>query len=118
MPISLEQLRRERDLIAHHLAWLDARIAEEEGLGRVAPPSPLAPLPSPASVAAPPAARPATQPAGATPPLPIDFDPDLRHASAEDARKGCLKLFAAAVLLFIGMLVVAYFLWPDPATTR
>jgi len=115
MPMNLEQLRRERELIAHHLAWLDARIAEEEGMG--APAAQAAPVPPPPVRLAPQVARsPAL--AVAMPPMPADFDPELRHASAEDARKGCLKLFVGAVLLFVGLLVVAYFLWPDPVATR
>lgn len=94
----LAELRRQRALVAEHLAWLDREIA---AANPAAPPPPsLSPaVESPAVTATrseplPPA--PAPQPPASA--LPESRPADIRR----DVRRGCLLYFALAALLVAG----------------
>ena len=119
----LEELRRQRALVAGHLAWLDTEIARAEH-GDDAPatevtavpfsmrapdaPSPAPKIPS-ATVAAP---RAENFPGSAAP---LDIEALLAEqrqdpaAARDDIRKGCLLYFAAALLLLSAVVGALYF---------
>ena len=120
----LQQLRRQRELVAEQLAWLDREIAAVAGAPAPAPPAP--PPPAPASppvrpaVVAPPASSLAPAPAPARD-VSLPADPT---ASADvlleeyrvapdtlksDVKKGCLLYFFAALALFALGVVGLYF---------
>lgn len=114
--MSPDELRRQRDLVAAHLAWLDAQLASLRRPGDAAPPLAV-PLPPVPPVARPlPISLPATPAAPAPAVVPeIELDPSLRLASAESARQGCIKVFAFVVVAFVAIVVLAYVFWPEPA---
>ncbi len=92
----LNELRRQRALVAEHLAWLDREIAAHPP----APAIPTAPAPSPAS----------TPSISTTTRSPLDAETILvRYAdspenSVRDAKRGCLIIFFAAfAVLLLGV---------------
>jgi hypothetical protein len=100
----LAELRRQRQLLQEHLAWLDREIAATDS-----PPIDPAPI-------AVPAVNPATsKPAPVTPSGPDDADALLRQYTAspeslhQDVRKGCFLYFALASLAVIALVAVLYF---------
>ncbi len=114
MPDRLAELRRQRALVAEHLAWLDREIA-------AAAPSPVGAFPPPSprpAVAPPPSLDPAAiLAAAAAPPSAPVAEPDpLAHlvperppaAIKQDVRLGCfLYLFLATVGL-VGFCALIY----------
>jgi hypothetical protein len=123
-PTRLNELRRQRELVAEHLAWIDREIASAAG-GAAAPPAPAA-QPAPAPVAAPqPALRlvtprpqavaftPAALPTGPAP------DPDALldefrvppDTLKTDVRKGCLLYFLGAFALLALGVTALYFIF-------
>ena len=109
----LAELRRQRALVAEHLAWLDREIAAAEGK-----PSP-APLPAPTPTPAPTATEilaKVAEPAPALPPVASDHPdaallPEPQPTDIKnDVRRGCLLYFALASLAVVagtGLLVWA-----------
>ena len=119
----LDALRRQRALVAQHLAWLDAEIAAANG----APAPVFPPLDGPAPASLPPAPPALPVRADNTDQTPPAAEPDklaLANARAteileqyaatdrfnpETTRRGCL-LFAVAVFLFgVAAVLAVYF---------
>ena len=125
-PIRLNDLRRQRELVAEHLAWIDREIATAAGQ----PTAPAAPAPAPqlAPVSTPapqpalrlvtPAPRPVmvTSAAAQTGPVP-DPDAMLEEFRVQpdelktDVRKGCFLYFLGAFALFGLGVVALYFIF-------
>lgn len=123
----LAELRRQRALIAEHLAWLDREISAPSGITAsstqaVPPPALPPPLATTAAPTSPPLPDPAAILARATEPKPetpppaatdahADLLPEHRPADIKnDVRRGCflyLALATLAVLLFGGLLIWA-----------
>jgi len=133
MPDRLNELRRQRALVAEHLAWLDREIAAESGspaprahpeqATRVEGPAPLV---APASA---PALRPTPLPLMPQAPAPAAaLDPEMSAQAAADAdalleqyrvapdalktdvRTGCfLYFFAAMALLALGVIGLYFY---------
>jgi hypothetical protein len=125
----LEELRRQRNLIEEHLAWLDREIAAASGEPAVAPPAPT-PIPAPVASVAPaavapvvvaPVVAPVPVAAPAIPSEPIAPEvaatadailDEYRVAPAalhSDVKKGCfLYLLAAFGLLALGVIGLYY----------
>lgn len=121
-PDRLAELRRQRALVAQHLAWIDAELTAA-GAGQ--PPSSSA---SPGAAAPAPAPVPATTTlaAEASPSPAVDLDPSLvlantradeiiekyRATEALDpraAKRGCLVLFGAIFILGAVTLFAVYY---------
>lgn len=112
----LAELRRQRALVAEHLAWLDREIAAVPAVVPAVPAQPT-PAPAPASAAIPignplPAAS-QPEPSAATPadalPLPEAKPAEIK----DDVRRGCLLYFALASLFAIT--VIALLIWASQA---
>jgi hypothetical protein len=99
-----DELRRQRDLLREHLAWIEKELAAEEGSAR----------PQPGVAYAPPGATP--------PPLEDTTGPDDSELEAmleefrpapvsisSNAKLGCIAYFALAMVLLIGCLAAFYF---------
>ena len=129
----LNELRRQRELVEEHLAWLDREIAAASGLktAPTATPSPAAPAPA-TPVAAPPAlptpvlatpavAKPAAPPANASmpdaPPVEAVAESILADyrvkpdSMKSDVKKGCVLYFFAALAFVAAVVVGLYFLF-------
>jgi len=112
----LNDLRRQRALVAEHLAWLDREIAETSGLSTVAP---LA-APSPTPPAPPAHPEPATRvealvtAAELSPEAAADAEAILEQYRVQpdslqtDVKKGCFLYFFAA-LAFVALAVVGLY---------
>lgn len=104
VPDRLAELRRQRQLMQEHLAWLDREIAAAGS-----PPADPAPIAEPA--ANPAISQPAPTPASG----PDEADALLRQYTAspeslqKDVRKGCFLYFALASLAVIALVAVLYF---------
>lgn len=91
----LAELRRQRQLMQEHLAWLDREIATETGKAAPAAATPAGPAP--------------------VPPAETDADALIAQYSAspeslhQDVRKGCLLYFALASVALIALVAVLYF---------
>jgi hypothetical protein len=122
MPDRLEELRRQRGLVQQHLDWLDREIiAETEKIDQakagariaavVATAVPKTSSPPATASAIPTAtpARPLAPEATADPDAIIDKYRVAPTALHNDVRKGCLLYFAAALALFIGGVIILYF---------
>lgn len=96
-PDHLRELRRQRTLIAGHLAWLDQEIE------RSAPPS-LAP-PSEVSAARPPAISPISPSDAQAENLINQWVEEEQGAEALISKTGCWLVFAATILLIVGAVV-------------
>ena len=99
----LPELRRQRALVAEHLAWLDREIADASG---DAPATPAAPPP----VTLPPSTQPGD--AGDLPTaekILAEFRREAERAPA-DMRRGCLWSFLAGMLLLILGVAAIYWL--------
>lgn len=96
----LEQLRRQRELLQQHLAWLDAEIATATKTDPLAPESHAAP-----SSAAPVSLR--TDPVDADLAQFIAAQKDAPFDSASEAKRGCIVAFA----LMLAVLGIAVFAW-------
>ena len=94
----LAELRRQRELVARHLAWLDGEIVR---LGAGSPPSSAAPTPVAVDPAA---ADQLTQAVAREVQATEGYSPDPT-SSARDARRGCLWL--AVLVLIVGALGLA-----------
>lgn len=122
----LAELRRQRALIAEHLAWLDRQIAEASGAGGAKPPTSLpgphsapSPVPGPQGVAVVAAALKATaQTAGRpseSPEVVAAADAILEEyrqpeaALKTDIRKGCILYFVAALGVLAAGIAVLWF---------
>ena len=128
MPDRLAEIRRQRALVAEHLAWLDREIAAAApaSAAPVAPtapavvPAPIAPLDPAAILAAATAAKPAAQISAAPS---IEDDIAEKHlprrqpdSIQQDVRRGCLLYFAIAALLVIGL--CALLVWVSRAYNK
>lgn len=92
-----DQLRRQRDLLREHLAWLEQEMAAEAGR----------PLEAPA----------AWKPPSMSPPAPVD-DRDAEAILAEyrkqptsitrDTKMGCILYFVVALVLLVGGALAVY----------
>jgi hypothetical protein len=119
-PDRLAELRRQRALVAQHLAWIDAELTAA-GSGQA--PSPVAaPESSPAPSSAPPSA-PMTEASTINVATPVDPSVALANTRADEiiekyratealdpqaAKRGCLTLFGAAFAL-AGFVVLAIY---------
>jgi hypothetical protein len=105
----LEDLRKQRGLVAEHLAWLDSEISLERALH---PPSPSAPL----LEAKPPTLPPAPVSLQAAAPAEIEAERILANYAQEEAadpdkaRKGCLMVFGLILLLGTILVLTVYFI--------
>ena len=123
MPDRLQELRRQRALVADHLAWLDEEIAATSGATAPAPsaPSPAVPVPAvlqvklPASLPAQPSAAVENSPVAAAVAAQADaILEDYRvapDALKTDVKKGCFLYFFAALAFVALAVVVLYFLF-------
>lgn len=94
----LAVLRRQRQLLTEHLAWLDREIAAAEDASA----SSLYPnFPPPGALATPDLPL-------ASDPLPETLDPRAVH---DNVRRGCFLYFALALLTLIAALAAFYFLY-------
>lgn len=119
MPDHLAELRRQRALIAAHLAWLDREIEAASGKTDPAPaPSGALAAQDPALATAIVAAALKAQTAAATPEHPAvaaaaDTILEEYRIPSEtlktDVRKGCFLYFAAALLFVAATAVILYF---------
>ena len=99
-----DELRRQRDLLREHLAWLERELAAEEGSAR-----PQAPR----SFVAPPVSLPSPQAAARA----DDRDAEAilsEYRSApvsitSSAKLGCIAYFAIAMVLLVGAVAAFYF---------
>ena len=120
MPDRLAELRRQRALIAEHLAWLDREIAAAGPASTSSPEPPTASVPEAASAPSPAGLAPAAIPAAATTAKPgapatvghaAEDDIATKHLPTkrqpadiqQDVRRGCLLYFSIAALLVIGL---------------
>ena len=122
----LAELRRQRELLQQHLAWIDREITAEQA--KENPAETAAKLAAAVALAAPKtssasARAPAASPAAASPSagsvIAANASPDADRILEEyrvppralhsDVRKGCLLYFAAALALFIGVVAILYF---------
>ena len=98
-----EELRRQRDLVARHLAWLDTKIAEAEGT-----PAPAdAVAPQATAQSSPHAPPPTTVNPESTPAAPELLGEDYRSSTADQIRSakvGCVLLTVGAIALFVFVL--------------
>jgi hypothetical protein len=90
----VDELRRQRDLVAQHLSWLDAQIAKQ---------SPTAADPAPKAASLPIASF----TSGSTPPIPERFLAESANAPVQ-ARRGCFLLFAVGCAI---TLLAATLIW-------
>jgi len=123
MPDRLQELRRQRALVADHLAWLDREIAADPAATAPGPgaPSPAAPVPVvppvrlPASLPAQPSVAGENSPVEAVVAAEADaILEDYRVAPDElktDVKKGCFLYFFAALAFVALGVVVLYFLF-------
>lgn len=101
MSARLHQLRRQKEILQEHLAWLDGEIARESGVESVVPAATAPPVPPLA-----PPSPPATDAAA---------DELLARYRAEEAlnpkaaRRGCLLAFSLGLGLLIAIVVTIYF---------
>lgn len=117
MPDRLAELRRQRALIAAHLAWLDREIAAASGLkDQATPKAPAQPTPELATAivaAALKAKHSAT--AAESPVVAADADSILEEyrvppdSLKTDVRKGCFLYFAAALVAVAVIVTILYF---------
>jgi len=135
MPDRLAEIRRQRALVAEHLAWLDREIAAAAPAS-AAPVAPTAPAVVPAPIA-PPATAPSTldpaailaAAAAAKPAAQDSAAPSIEDDIAEkhlprrqpgsiqqDVRRGCLLYFAIAALLVFGL--CALLVWVSRAYNK
>ena len=117
MPDRLSDLRRQRALLAEHLAWLDREIRAAEGQEPPAAPAASAgPGPavmSPSSTPTPPAAVPPVMPPAPTEEVAEEILSQYRTAPVAvgtSAKRGCLALFAAFMLL-AGLVTYGFYLY-------
>jgi hypothetical protein len=126
-PDRLAELRRQRALVAQHLAWIDAELIAAGAGHTPAPSSPAASAPSspPSSDAT--ASEPKEASVGTSSDTPAaEIDPALALANAradeiiekyratealdpKAARRGCLVLFGAAFALLGALLLAIYY---------
>jgi hypothetical protein len=116
----LEELLRQRQLVQHHLAWLEREI-EEAARQAPAPSDPIA-TPAPASA---PGHDPTRSGLADTPPAAagnaeaVDADADeilagyqsRPEAVQQDVRSGCIRIFVIGMLLMLASVVAFYFTW-------
>jgi len=105
----LQQLRQQRDLVAGHLAWLDAEIAAAAGTPDVMPGPKLKMAPRPASPTP-------VQLEAANPSPALTADPDAVLGQWTDetpapavSKSGCWIIFSLATLLLLGGTVWAIY---------
>lgn len=109
MSSRLQELLRQKAMLAEHAAWLDREIAREQAQAG-------APVP-----AAPPPMAPATVPMPAAPVPSADLDAeaaaliqqygDAAHSSHERIRTGCILYIVAAVILALLPFLAVYFFY-------
>lgn len=108
------ELRRQRELVAAHLRWLDEQIARTQGASPP-PPRPAQSSPPPAPVSPPPlaaAARPPAAPPSAAlpvlPALPEIALPEIDPGSVRnEVRRGCFVYVIVATVLLAASIAVA-----------
>jgi len=99
-----DELRRQRDLLREHLAWIERELAAEEGSAR--PPAPFPQVP--------PAAQPHPFP---TAEAADDLDAEAILAEyrsapvslSSKAKLGCIAYFSLAMVLLLGAIAAFYF---------
>jgi len=101
-----EELQRERNLVASHLAWLDLELARLEGEApkvseNPAPKPAAAPLPVPRTDALP--EDPMTEQL-------IQQQTESSSKSVSEAKRGCFLVFAAALLILGSAVFLGYWL--------
>lgn len=101
----LRHLQRQRALLSEHLAWIDSEIASETTATSNAAPRAPAPAESIASPLSPAAI------------VPLEADALIEKYAAherqnpDDLRRGCLYVFASAVLLFAAGVTAVWLLF-------
>lgn len=133
MPDRLAELRRQRALIAEHLAWLDREIAAAGSASAASPEPPIASGLEAASAPVPAELDPAAILAAATTAKPVapvaaghatEDDIAAKHLPTkrqpadiqQDVRRGCLLYFSIAALLVIGL--CALLVWVSRAYNK
>jgi hypothetical protein len=111
MPDRLQELRRQRVLVAEHLAWLDREIAATEGTPAASPTRDLSPASTLSAKIAP--APPATVVAAAAADAEAEsilrnYRTEAEHSPAQ-VKRGCWWAFATSLTLLI--LSVAAIYW-------
>jgi len=119
----LQELRRQRALVAEHLAWLDREIRAAGGTMSVAPAATLSSFVGPEDTLSAPVAAPIAVPAVFTPPPAPPLPPEVA-ATADaildeyrvqpdslktDVKKGCFLYFFIALGLVVLAVVGFYF---------
>lgn len=105
MPDRLDELKRQRALVAEHLQWIDQEILRATGASRpAATPPPLVPAPIPPATPVPVVAPPSSAtnlPGPTAPPAPPPDQPAPdRQNIHRDMKRGCL-LWAAIGLVLV-----------------
>jgi hypothetical protein len=109
----LDELRRQREFVARHLAWLDSEIARAaQEFSPPVPPSAFTPVaPVPLEIAPPPPV--ATPAAASTPDTPASVDALLPEPDNGLREKyGCIAILAIIALLILGALFGLPYLLP------
>jgi len=113
-----EELLKQRNLVASHLAWLDQELAKTEGQSAPVPTALLQSAPAPADAGT--VASPAPLPTPAAPAQPANAEVEalteqlLREQtentskSVGEVKRGCLQLFAAALLALFALFFLGY----------
>jgi hypothetical protein len=96
-----DELRRQREIVRQHLAWLDRELAAQEGIP-AAEPAPYVP-PRPISVTASDADRDAES-------ILSEFRQPAPSIEAQ-TKRGCILYFSIAVVLMVGAALVILYLY-------
>ncbi len=101
-PPSLDELRRQRRMIADHLAWLDREIAARQATGAT-------PVAAPAPLAAAPSADPLEgRPSPADPDAILEQYRVAPTNVTRDVRRGCLLYFVLGSVLLAALVWLLY----------
>jgi len=108
-----EELLRQRNLVASHLAWLDLELSKTEGRETPVPTVPLHSTPAPGSA---PAAPPSPGPGAQLPNAEVEAlteqllreQTENTSKSVGEVKRGCMQLFAAALLALFSIVFLYY----------
>ena len=126
---SLDELKKQRELVQQHLAWLDQQIAEQHGKSSSKDTPPSEPAKEKLKLASPkPTTTPAPSPRAETRhPFPEisesnelsqGVQPSQVHGDIAKAKVGCIVIFIGAVGLFLCLLFGLPYLIDDSEETQ